>query len=335
MRTLIKRLVGRRIIDWLRGIVYSPIRLARPYFDYDIGRFVKYSGVFSRETREQLRSYVIMQYHIIEKGLTMPNRRLGFGMEVIRKLMAQIVAFEHKFGSDSQVTHAIGVLKTYWELHFTAGAINASEAFWQELDLFLGNYPSVESARQLHFTREDFYKEKDAVFPRFALARHTSRHYSEKSLDVKLLRNAVEIAISTPTACNRQHCRVYCVSDKKLMADILHIQGGSRGFGHFADKLLIVTANLEDLNVVRERNDLFVNGGMFLMNLCYSLFYNEIAHCILNWSRTPDEDMRFRTLVGIKESETVIAILTCGVPPEEFDVCASPRKPISEYFVEL
>lgn len=335
MLTVVKRLPGRQIVGWIRRMLHSPIRIARRYFEYDMRRLVKYSGVFSRETREQCRAYVIMQYHIVEKGLTMPNRRFGFGKDVVRNLMANIAAFEDKYKSDPQVTHAIGVLKAYWELHSNAGSISSADPFWRELDLFLRKYPAVESARQLHFTRKDFYKDRDAEFPRFAFARHTTRHYSDKPLDVLLLRKAVEIAISTPTACNRQHCRVYCVSDKKLIADILQIQDGSRGFGHLADKLLIVTANLEDINLMRERNDLFINGGMFLMNLCYSLFYYEIAHCILNWSRTPEDDMRFRAIAGIKESETVMAILTCGVPPEEFDVCASLRKPKSEYFVEL
>ena len=335
MHTLIKRLIGRRMTGWLRRMVHSPIRMARPYFDYDMRRFVKYSGVFSRETREQLRAYVIMQYHIIEKGLTMPDRRLGFGKDVMRRLMSHIDEFEKRFGFDDQVRHAAGVVKAYWDIHLDAGTIDRSDSFWQAIEMFLRSHPNIKAATQLHFTRKEFYKEKDSEFPRFAFARHTSRHYSEKPLDVKLLRKAVGIAMTTPTACNRQHCRVYCVSDKEKMKQILDIQGGSRGFGHFADKLLIVTANLEDLHVIRERDDLFVNGGMFLMNLCYSLFYYEIAHCILNWSRTPEEDMRFRSIAGIKESETVVAVLTCGVPPNKFDICASPRKPESEYFIEL
>lgn len=335
MRKIIKNLLGHRIVYWLRSIVCSPRRLARPYFEYDMERLLKYSGAFSRDSREKQRAYVIMLYHIIEKGLTMPNRRLGFGKDVVRRLMAEITIFEKGYGDDAQVIHAIGVLKEYWELHIKSGAIDSSETFWHDLDLFLSQYPIVPCARQLHFNRGDFYNEKNSPFPSFAFARHTIRSYSGKPLDLELLRKSVEIAISTPTACNRQHCRVYCVSNKTLIADILKIQGGSRGFGHLADKLLIVTANLEDLHDIRERNDLFVNGGMFLMNLCYSLFYHEIAHCILNWSRTPEEDVQFREIVGIQNPDTVIAVLSCGVPTEEFEVCVSPRKTISEYFIEL
>ena len=119
------------------------------------------------------------------------------------------------------------------------------------------------------------------------------------------------------------------------MQRLLEIQGGSRGFGHLADKVLIVTADLEDISFARERNDLYTNGGMFLMNLCYALHYERIGHCILNWSREPAEDRAMREFIKIRPSESVIAILTCGEPTDEFDVCASPRDSAEGHFVEL
>lgn len=336
MRSLIKRLLGKRFIGWLQSLLYSPSRKVRPYFNYDAYRFLKYSGAFGCKTREQMRANIIMHYHVIEKGLTMPGRRLCFGKDIVCKLMNKIMSFEDKYGSDDQVIHAVGVIKAYWELHRTSAEIqNDEDGFWRNLQDFLDKRSEIKAAVQPHYTRAEFYKNKNAQFPEFAHARHTLRHYSTKILDIAKLRKAVQVAASTPTACNRQHCRVYCLSNKSVMAEVLAIQGGNRGFGHLADKLLIVTANLEDISLIRERTDLFINGGMFLMNLCYSLYYYEIAHCVLNWSRLPEEDLRLRKILKIKDSETVIAIITCGETPNEFDVCASPRKPSEEFFVEI
>lgn len=335
MRSLIKRLLGRKVIGWLRGIVYSPSRSLHKYFNYDEQRFLKYSGAFGHKTREQKRAYIIMLYHVIEKGLTMPNRHLCFGRDIVCGLMNQVAKFEEKYGADDQVVHAVGVLKAYWDLHSESAAVQKDDGFWRDLKSFLDKRAEIQVSIQPHYTRAEFYKNREARFPEFAFARHTLRHYSAKPLNIEKLRSAVQIAASTPTACNRQYCRVYCLSDKHLMAEVLALQGGNRGFGHLADKLLIVTANLEGICLQRERTDLFVNGGMFLMNLCYSLYYHEIAYCILNWSRLPEEDLRFRQLVKIKDSDTVMAIITCGETPDEFDVCASPRKSVEEFFVEL
>lgn len=336
MKELIRRLLGPSVMDAINRIRFSPKRMLNRCIGYDKERLIAYSGCFAQKTREQLRAFVIMTYHVVEKGLTMPNRRFTFGVEVIKELMQLIDAFESKFGSDRQVDHAIGVLKAYWDLHAEAGRQESADAaFWSQLETFLSRYPTVPAAPQPHCTREVFYRDNEAAFPRFAASRHTLRHYSDKPLPVERIKAAVALAMSTPTACNRQHCRVYCVSDKAKMARLLELQGGGRGFGHLADKVLVVTASLESILYPRERDDLFTNGGMFLMNLCYALHYEKIAHCVLNWSRTPAEDRAMRKCLAIKPSESVIAILTCGETPPEFDVCASPRDTVEEHFVEL
>ena len=151
-------------------------------------------------------------------------------------------------------------------------------------------------------------------------------------MPIERIRSAVHLALNTPSACNRQHCRVYCITQQDTINKALEIQKGSRGFGHLANKLLVVTSNLEDVLWIGERNDAFINGGLFLMNLCYALHYEKIAHCILNWSRTPEEDMALRTLIPLMDSETVSALLTCGEVPDEFEIASSPRKNIDICF---
>lgn len=336
MKKLIKRILGKTLLGVINSVRFSPRRMAERYFSYDQERFIKYSGCFSQENREQLRALLIMTYHIVEKGLTMPNRRFTFGVEVVKDLMQIVDGFLSKYGADPQVDHAIGVLKAYWDLHVEAGQQASKDAdFWESLRDFLLRFANLPSAHQPHCTREEYYRFNESTFPRFAASRHTLRHYSAASLPMDRIKRAVDIAMTTPTACNRQHCRVYCLSDKMKMMRLLELQGGNRGFGHLADKVLIVTSDLESILVARERDDLFTNGGMFLMNLCYALHYEKIAHCILNWSREPKEDLAMREFISIKPSETIIAILTCGETPEEFDVCASPRDSVEGHFCEL
>lgn len=128
-------------------------------------------------------------------------------------------------------------------------------------------------------------------------------------------------------------CKVYCLSGERKKK-LLELQGGNRGFGHLADKVLVVTSSLEGIATPGERNDIFVNGGMFLMNLCYSLHYHKIAHCILTWAQPLAKDAAAREIIGptLKKEETIIALLSCGEAPGEFDVADSPRKSLDEVF---
>lgn len=284
--------------------------------------------------RERHLAEIIMEYHIVEKGLTMPRRRVNFGHAVVKSLIQKTLAFHKNFGSDEpQVTHAIGVLHAYNEMHKDFDR-SSDPTFWKTLADFLARFPEVPAATQAHVTREAFYASNEAPFPQFAAARHTLRHYAG-ALDIEKIRKAVALAQTAPSACNRQHARVYCLSDHTLRDQVLALQNGNRGFGHLADKLLVVTTDLADLCGANERNDAFTNGGIFLMNLCYALHYCEVAHCMLNWSVNPETDRALRELLYIAHTEVVIAILSCGEAPEEFDVATSPRKPLEAIYREI
>ena len=333
IKNLIRKIIGRRlcaIIGWNLQVVRC-----LNFFWYDYCRYIRYSGCFARGNCEPSRAAIMMAYHVVEKGLTMPFRRKKFGKDAVLHLMRLIDEYECKFGKgDAQVEHAIGVLKEYRKLHNQkdiSGDIGADE-FWKRIDDFCARYYDVESSVQKHYTYDSFYANNDLSFPNFAQSRHTVRHYTDEELTLDKLKEAVDIALTSPSACNRQHCRVHCISDKLVIRELLTLQRGSRGFGEYANKLLVVTSDLEDVLALGERNDIFINGGIFLMNLCYALHYVRIAHCILNWSRTPAEDKEARKLLKIKPSESIIAVLTCGIPPEKFEVASSPRKVIEQVF---
>lgn len=313
-------------------------RVASKDFLWDFKRFWAYSGLAYPQSPDALLAKVIMSYHVLEKGLTMPERRLGFGKDVVVRLMVLIRAYVERYGLENkQVCHAIGVLKEYRDLHRTElhACCESEEKFWRTLNAFLSDYATVTVARQMHVTRDDFFSRIDCPFPEFAQSRHTVRNYTQESVPVDKIVEAVKIAMTAPSACNRQYVRVHCITDKDACAQLLSLQKGNRGFGHLANKVIVVTADIEGIDSTGERNDVYTNGGIFLMNLCYALHYCRIAHCILNWSRSEADDNAARELLGeqLKKSETIVAVLSCGVAPKEFDVAASPRKELSEVFV--
>lgn len=336
MRKILRLLLGEKIWRRLRKVFGVDKKQVKRLFDNDYDRYITYSCAFRTPTRENLLSEVIMAYHVLEKGLTMPDRRLAFGKDAVKHLMSQIDKFIKAFSAqDPQVKHAIGVLSAYLKLHLDAGFdFGQDRAYWNDIRAFLQQFSDVEPAVQPHVTRDEFYRDKNKPFPAFAAARHTLRNYSDRPLPMSRVRQAVELAMTTPSACNRQYWKTYCISNRDLGQKVLGLQRGNRGFGHLADKVIVVTVNFEAVGP-HERNDVFTNGGMYLMNLCYALFYYGIAHCVLNWSKSLEVDAELRSLIKLPASESVIAVLSCGETPDEFDVAASPRRDVSEVFREI
>jgi len=296
----------------------------RQAFAYDRRQFLSNAGALHLDRKAAACAEIVMGYHVLEKGLTMPRRRLGFGQGAIVHLVNLVESFERRFGSDSQVAHAVGVLRAYRDLH--AGHPLDVTA---RLESFLAAHPDVPPAREPHVSRDGFYAARESAFPAFAASRHVVRHFAGP-VPAERVESAVRLACTAPSACNRQHVRVHAVDDHSLRDRLLELQGGTRGFGSDADKVLVVTADLSSVRWAWERHDIYTNGGFFSMNLSYALHYHGIAHCILHWSVPPSTDLAARRLLGLPDSEAIVQLFVCGLPPEEFDVAASPRRPLDD-----
>lgn len=319
-----------------RRVMRHPLIVTRMLFSYDQRRFERYAGGFHPESRSASLARIIMAYHVIEKGITMPRRHLDFGHSAVLNLISLVEDFERRFGADEpQLKHAVGCVKEYLSIHKTEHFdMSKDRDYWDSVEDFCSAHVEVPCACQIKVSRKDFFAHNEDPFPAFAASRRTSRHY-EGVVELDRIRAAVALAMTAPSACNRQFVKVYCVSNHKMRDGILALQNGNRGFGSDADKLLIVAADLCGNRWAEERNDLFTNAGIFLMNLSYALHYNKIAHCILNWSVSPGQDLQMRTMLRFPNTETVVALVACGNAPETFEVAASPRKDIEDVFREI
>ena len=316
----LKRIKRAVVAAWLRWCVRREAKMA---FLHDWRQFRDHAGALHPDRRAAACAEIVMGYHVLEKGLTMPHRRLGFGKGAVVHLINLIESFERRFGRDAQVDHAAGVLRAYRELH----------RGWPEpmprLDAFLAAHAEIPAADEPHVKRDDFFAVKDAPFPAFAASRHVVRHFVGP-VPRRMMEDAISLALTAPSACNRQHVRVHVIDDPAVRDRLFEIQGGARGFGGDADKVVVVTSDLSAVRWGWERHDCYTNGGIFVMNLCYALHYHGIAHCILHWSVSPETDRSAHRLLDIPANEAIVQIVACGMPPDEFDVAASPRRSLGE-----
>ena len=110
----------------------------------------------------------------------------------------------------------------------------------------------------------------------------------------------------------------------KLFKKILDLQKGNRGFGENADKLLVVAADVSSYSGIAERNLMYIDGGIFTMNLLYSLHYYKIASCTLSPTLLPSS---FSKEI-LKTNQIPISIIAIGDCPDSFLVARSTRKTI-------
>jgi|SRR5690606_14535556 len=321
-KKIAKRILSREVLKHWRFIRVKKVFTSS--YRYDLSRFVRSSDRVSM-TSTSLLGRIIREYHVIEKGLTMPECRMGFGKEVLMVLIENCLRYIQWFGYDNeQLKHAISVVLEYEMFHSTHNFVLDSDLQRAIDQMKFASKHSIFS-KQKELTSTDYFSAVEAPFPKFAESRSSVRNYSEEEIPINIIEDAIEIARSTPSACNRQCWRTYLFTDKVRIKEILNVQGGNRGFGHLADKLIVVAAEVSVFTGPGERNQPFVDGGMYAMNLLYSLHYKKIAACILNCSNTIEKDKKLRELCGIRESEVFIAMVACGKAPDNIKVAVSKR----------
>ena len=299
---------------------------------YDFRRFIKYSNTFNTDgNSNKLRATIILNYHVIEKGLTMSEMKLGFGQEKISYLCKKCTDFIRHYGNnDNQVNNAIQILETYLLVH-EQNNFKLPESIIKKIKQTITlKEENIISTLNYEEKTIDCKTIKTAPFPVFAKSRKSIRNFSNKNIELKTIEKAITNAQTSPSACNRQPARIHIYSEKDLVAKILSLQNGNRGFGHLSNKLIIVSCDLSGYKTHNERNSCWVDGGIYLMNLLYGLHYEGIGTCILNWSVDKKRDLSLYKIANIPKQESIIAIIACGYPKEGSKTAFSLKKDAHE-----
>ncbi|MDP2485781.1 nitroreductase family protein [Pseudoalteromonas marina] len=330
MKKLIKSLFPIFLYNFIRSIIRY-IRLSKSYL-YDLNHYFNNSMDLDDYSEGKLISRIILDTHVIEKGLTMPETKLGFGKARLKILMDNIKFFVLNFNTvNPQLLHGFSVIEEYFKFHENVGFELEPKIVSEYLNL-----QDLKKAKSFdHFQRNqveikklDYFSSIKAPFALFSESRSSIRNYSEEYVSNDALNSVLDLARNTPSACNRQAVRLHLYRDTDDIADILKVQGGNRGFGHLANFLIAITFKSSVYFEENERNSGFVDGGMYGMNILYALHAESIAACILNAAHTPEKDLKMRRVAKVPNDETFVAFIAGGIPPESFKIARSYRYPL-------
>jgi nitroreductase len=332
MTSWARRRLGAERIAAIKGTLRRvPATLsARRNYRYDLDRFERASTMYWRDhDREMLGSLIMMDCHRIEKGLALRNPKMGFGEGVLLRLQRDVPRYERRFGAGLPTISARRALVEYVRFHEAAGHKPPAS-----VTALLAAAPDGSSedweAGTVAFSRADLVPDAGMDFERFARQRYSIRNYTGELIDRSVAARAVAIAQKTPSVCNRQSARVHVALDRETIAAALKWQNGNRGFGDTAGAVFVVTSDMRIFKDIGERNQCWVDGGMFAMSLCYALHGLGIGSCMLNWSQPMDRDADMRCALGIPDNEAVITMMAAGHIPDTLRVAISPRRRLDQ-----
>jgi nitroreductase len=189
-----------------------------------------------------------------------------------------------------------------------------------------GNLARKDSGGTVTVSKAAITAASNGPFRDLARVRHSIRQWSKEPVSDADVTDAINIAAEgTPSVCNRQTIGTIVIKDKKLMEKVLKIQGGARGIA-LPQVVIGVVSNLERFREPRERNQAYVDGGLFGMSLMYAFQSKSIATCPLNFAAAKENDLRMRKLLDVPESTVFVMFLAVSHFREEVVYTVSPRR---------
>lgn len=297
---------------------------------YDFIRYMRFSSTYKVDTQERLLGKLILYYHVVEKGLSFEESRPGFGIQVLESLVDAVnsyIELNYDIGQ-LQFKTSCSVLVKYFEANSEAGTeVNELKS---KLNSVVFDYRNEELGGKKIVTKEEILESVNIDFKRFFNSRHSIREFSDEKVETSEVIEAIDLAKKYPSVCNRQSVRTYLINSKEKVLEHLTYQNGNRGFRDKVDKVIVVTVDLGLFSKADERNQPFIDGGIYLMGLLLSLHSVGLGAVALNWSTNKESDKAYRGLGVINESETIISFVGIGSLKDQMVVPKSERNNIRD-----
>ncbi|WP_460359410.1 nitroreductase family protein [Mycobacterium sp. ZZG] len=246
----------------------------------------------------------------MEKGLALPAPKRPFGQGALLERLNDLIPVAAETAPKTAYLRASvdarDALLAWNESGTIDDSVSPVAPEWEVLDR-----PVVES----------FFKNRRSV-----------RHFGPEPIDMTLVYRGIELAAFSPSVCNRQPWKVRLFSGSRV-AHLLRHQNGSRGFSEGIPLLALVSVELGYFVGRRERNQAWIDGGIFASSLVWALHGLGLNSCMLNLSITNSSADALRQDARMPSSEVPIMMIAIGNGAKGHRAARSIRRELREILV--
>lgn len=304
-------------------------------FDYDEIKFRNsYVNDLSVASQTQLAAKLVFHSHSLEKSLSNDDFEAGHGLQTVKMLVDILNIYKEKNYDQKNLSYVctISALREYYEKHKPTEYIEDIENIFGELINEIKSTKSrIGGARIISYDDKADNDKKN--FEELSKGRFSIRSYSKSPVNKKDIIDAIRIATKTPTACNRQLNKVRIISKEDIIKKVLEVQGGILYY-NTPPVLLLITADDSGYIAPNERNQGFIDGGLFAMSVLYALEYKKLAACPLHTMFDELTEKQIRGMLNVPENEKLITFISIGNFKKNSGTCKSFRYPVGSIIIE-
>lgn len=318
------------LTPWLSGVYYLFLSTA---FNREHQGVIKGKIKYYRNLKkvEGARFLLSRNVHRLEKGLIMKNRREVFGLEYITETIDAyvVVAQNEKLLSRKLLKWYTDVLNLYFNsvsksnniISFAENKFNKFKI--KEIEPY--SHTASPYKRDFNLLKVEYEDILD-----LSRLRRSVRWYEDKSVPREMIDKAIKVASLSPSACNRQPFKFLIYDDESLIKEISNITWGTSGFNHNFKVFVVIVGMLEAYFDERDRHVIYIDSSLAAMSFMYALESLGLSSCPINWPDVKEFERKIRKIIGLKENERPIMLMSLGYPDKDALVPFSEKKEVSE-----
>ncbi|TBV05409.1 nitroreductase [Pseudomonas dryadis] len=323
----LKQLQKRLAMGWIRALSKSAT-LRRFHYSF-------FSAAFDREAyavvvghlqheenlsgAEPVNYFLRRAVHRIEKGLIMQPRREVFALDYIGDTVDSYIASLNGNVDRDEVSWAHDVLAEYFAVTGEHPVINRAREKFARLERPLSSPGSLRNpdTERVPFAADVSTSSVDYTAMRqLSMKRRSVRWYENRPVPREVIDKAVEVAVQSPSACNRQPYRFLIFDDAASVAQASRLPMGVAGFDHNFPAIVAVVGRLRAYPHVRDRHVIYIDGALAAMSFMFALETQGVSSCSINWPDIPERELAASKLLKLEPDERIVMFISLGYAAE-------------------
>lgn len=291
----------------------------------DMWFFIKHNNHSPLEDDNRRKYFkLLILSHAIEKGLSLGNPRPLFGREKVAEIIRASARYDISF-SKFPIAMAKGALSAYYNENSKHATANHPTLVAIQDFLKSGEVAYIRSTGGVKQVSR-FPTEQACENANFLLSRTSCRMFDRAPLSREMVEKVLRVAQSAPSQCNRQSIRIHFYQEPSIISELLSLQGGASGFAESVGNLFLISSEITAWGGPQQRNQLYVDGGLYSMMLMLACHAHGIAACPLNLAVTNSVEEKIKKLGAIEKNQRLIMMIAVGYSAEPIVKAArSPR----------
>lgn len=293
-------------------------------------KVTKYSASIDTDRDLEKMQYTILRVnHIMEKGMSMKNPRVGFGQDKVYGLLQRLEQYYNLY-KDVDVDflqHPLSTINQYI-IYTEKTGVNIPKIKKLYNDLLTRSKVKITTSDCgiTMVNKQDVQSSVAINYADFVQSRHAVRYYSKEVPKRETIMEALKIAQKTPSACNRQSWFAHIYFNEQATS-LLKLQGGARGFEEEIPVAILVTANMKAYYEY-EKFQAYIDGGLYAMDLIYALHSQGLGTIPLSCGFPEKKLSMIHRSFSVPNNEVLIMVIGVGELLENYKVAISKRKDI-------